>query len=355
MSDSKNKRITGNVGGLFRFWKVVKSVSVSEIANEAERSIHVACIGEPHTVDRLISRLSRDYLSQPSLPGAGSNSPDLKHDLVGISDIRPYIGEYLDKSDVPGGAVIINASIIDQGEDKLAELLARIVMAHPEIRLSLARHIPAFRPAVSAQLINEVSWVNAKMAVLSALPGILPITDILLPAASVGDMIILTKNQVMMLLRIAAAYGLPVQIRSRLRELLPVVGGAFGWRAVARELIGLVPGGIGVVVKGAVAYAGTYTVGKAAVIYYSTGRTLPKPRLKKLYLDAYNTAINRLKQIWQRGRTKSALVSNIEAEGANQSAEAAAFIDTDQQKYANINKINKENTGIVDKPVNLGV
>ena len=94
------------------------------------------------------------------------------------------------------------------------------------------------------------AWDNAKLAVLSALPGVIPFTDVLLPATALGDMVLLTRNQVFLLLRIAAAYGQEVDLRARVRELLPVVGSAFGWRALARELLGLVPGGIGVVDQG---------------------------------------------------------------------------------------------------------
>jgi len=69
-------------------------------------------------------------------------------------------------------------------------------------------------------------------------------------------------------------------------------------------LIGLVPGGIGIVVKGAVAFAGTYTVGRAASIYYSTGHTLKPSRLKELYQDAYRSVLGQVRQL-VRGARKS--------------------------------------------------
>ncbi len=209
-------------------------------------------------------------------------------------------------------------------------------MQHPDLRLSLARHIPAFRPAVAAQLIADASWGNAKIAVVSALPGIIPFTDILLPATAVGDMILLTKNQALLLLRIAAAYGLPVDLKARMRELLPVVGGAFGWRALARELIGLVPGGIGVAVKGSIAYAGTYTVGKAAAIFYSTGQPLSQSRLKQLYRDSLKEALIRVRGLLRRNKSS--------ANDTRQAAAGEAFgtIETDP-------------TMTVDNPVKLRV
>jgi uncharacterized protein (DUF697 family) len=47
-----------------------------------------------------------------------------------------------------------------------------------------------------------------------------------------------------------------------------VLGGGLGLRALARELVDLVPG-LGWALKGAIAYAGTRAVGEAAVLYFA--------------------------------------------------------------------------------------
>ncbi len=77
---------------------------------------------------------------------------------------------------------------------------------------------------------------------------------------------VLTLNQIRLVLRIALAYGQDVD-RQRAGELLGVVGAGFGFRAVARELLDLIPVA-GWAVKGGVAYAGTKAVGEAAVRYF---------------------------------------------------------------------------------------
>ena len=204
---------------------------------------------------------------------------------------------YADAADVPPGSLTLEAEPLTASETELAEALVGIALAHPELRLSLARHVPAFRPAVVTLLINDAAKENARLALISALPGVIPFTDFLLPATALGDMVLLTKNQGLLLLSIAAAYGQEVDLRARTRELLPVVGSAFGWRTAARQLLGLVPGGIGLVVKGAVAYAGTYTVGRAAALYYSTGQTLSGPRLHQLYKDSLREAVTRVRPL----------------------------------------------------------
>lgn len=343
MSNLPSNRIQFGLGGMLQFWKTVRSLSVREISAEAERPVHVACVGSPADVDGLMRRLAVESVG---------GTVDETRAIVGPTDVRAYVGVYSRAIDAPASSVIVDASMINFGEEQLAARLARIVMERPEIRLSLARHVPAFRPAVAVQLVNEFSWVNAKIAVLSALPGIIPLTDFLLPATSLGDMMLLTKNQVILLLRIAAAYGLPVDLRARTRELVPVVGGAFGWRAIARELIGLVPGGIGLVVKGAVAYAGTYTVGKAAAIYYSTGQSLTKPRLKRLYLDAYRSAGERLKGLWRRGKSPKDLAAAI---GSNDLVAQSSMSGIEVSLSAGVDSKSNEFVQPLDKQVKIGV
>jgi uncharacterized protein (DUF697 family) len=69
-------------------------------------------------------------------------------------------------------------------------------------------------------------------------------------------------------LRIALAYGEQIDNR-RAVELIGVVGAGFGFRAVARELLDLIPVA-GWAVKGAIAYSGTKAIGEAAVRYFET-------------------------------------------------------------------------------------
>jgi len=80
---------------------------------------------------------------------------------------------------------------------------------------------------------------------------------------------VLTLNQVRLVLRIALAYGHEPDSMP-LPEVLGVVGAAFGFRAVARELLDLVPVA-GWAAKGAVAYAGTKAIGEAARRRFVTG------------------------------------------------------------------------------------
>jgi uncharacterized protein (DUF697 family) len=73
---------------------------------------------------------------------------------------------------------------------------------------------------------------------------------------------ILTLNQARLVLAIALAHGEPID-RSRLPDLAGVVGAGFGFRAIARQLLGFVPFA-GWATRGAIAYSGTRAIGEAA-------------------------------------------------------------------------------------------
>ena len=275
------------MGGLWRFWKGLSAVAAREITAEADQSVQLVLVGTNDQTRLLAARLALETPVPRDLPD-------------GPPDLMPYLRHETALAHLTPGEIVLDADSLTAEETRLAQTLARIVLDHPAQRLALARRIPAFRPAVADQLIQEAAMNNAKVAIVSALPGVIPFTDIFLPVTAAGDMVLLTRNQILLLLRIAAAYGREADLRARVRELLPVVGSAFGWRALARELLGLVPGGIGVLIKGAVAYAGTYTVGKGAAIYYSTGQVLSETRLRQLYKAAFQDATRRIRPLLRR-------------------------------------------------------
>jgi hypothetical protein len=69
----------------------------------------------------------------------------------------------------------------------------------------------------------------------------------------------------------AAVYNLPVGYAEQKASIAAIAGCAFGWRAIARELVGKIPLGGGLLPKAAIAYAGTWVVGTGIHKLYSTG------------------------------------------------------------------------------------
>src|SRR5690349_6538469 len=133
-----------------------------------------------------------------------------------------------------------------------------------DLDLALARQFPGLRKAVVDRTINAVARENAFFAITTALPDVIP-SLIELPWAVgewASDTAFLTVNQVRMAFFIAAACGKEVGFGHQKLEIASIAAGAFGWRAIARELAGKIPFGGGLLPKGLIAYAGTYMVGK---------------------------------------------------------------------------------------------
>jgi len=150
------------------------------------------------------------------------------------------------------------------------------------VEISVARRLPVLRETVAAKLTRDSANAALKVALASAVVDHIPVIGLVLGAfASAGDMVAITGIQMMLLLHIEAAYGKDPDFQ-RMWELLPVVGGGFGWRMLARELSGFIPvAGIGI--KGAIAYAGTIVVGESVTFYYEQGRHMSKSQASLLY------------------------------------------------------------------------
>ncbi len=169
--------------------------------------------------------------------------------------------------------------------------------------VALACALPVFRPTVAAKLTVDCALLSLKIAGASALADHVPILGIVLGGiASAGDTIAITALQMNMLMHIAAAYGRRPDA-ARLVELLPVVGGGYAWRALARELSGFIPVA-GIAVKAAIAYAGTLIVGQAAAYFYETGTPMGSEKTSAAYREAVDRAKKLMLDIAGRIRPK---------------------------------------------------
>jgi uncharacterized protein (DUF697 family) len=121
-----------------------------------------------------------------------------------------------------------------------------------EAGTGLAARVPVLREPLCRELIESFSRKNGILAVAIFVPG--------------ADFPVLTLNQIRLVLRLAAAHGVEVD-QQRLPEVLATVAAGFGFRAVARQLLGAVPFA-GWAVKGGVAYGGTRALGEAAMRYF---------------------------------------------------------------------------------------
>ncbi len=168
-------------------------------------------------------------------------------------------------------------------------LLPDIVRLYRDRETALAAAIPAFRSVAAAKLTADCAMTCLKIAAASAIADHIPVLGLLTGGiASAGDTIAITALQMRMLLRIAAAYGKKPEF-ARIIELVPVVGGGYGWRALAREASGFIPIA-GIPIKAAIAYAGTLVVGQVAAHYYETGLHMSHGAIGAVYREASSQA-----------------------------------------------------------------
>ena len=305
-------------------WKTIREVDINAIRHDAERSVAIVCVGQPAAlwqVDRLLREGPDRFAPQPDplavvrldeagryldyirtadllvlaldaapvmdagdldglrtlsasarpaqvvlLVGGGAGGDGPVGPGIGVSGADPAVlastawAPYLDARlaqfvdpDTPGAGLRVAGAVFD---------------ALPaEARLAAARRLPGLRPLYAQRLTSEVSVSNAAFALASGVPSLVPFLGIPISAA---DTIVLTKNQALMVYRLALACGAPPEFQRRMLEITPVIGGAVLWRQIAGALVGLVPG-YGIVPKTAVAFGGTYVVGLAATRYYEAG------------------------------------------------------------------------------------
>lgn len=166
--------------------------------------------------------------------------------------------------------------------------LDAILHDHSEYDLPLARQFPGFRTFVVDRIVRDIARENALFAMATALPDLVP-NLIELPwifGEWASDTAFLTANQVRMAFLISAACGKEVGLGEQKGQLLSIGAGAFGWRAIARELMGKIPFGGGLLAKGAIAYAGTVVVGKGLEYLHREEMNFPHELQRRTYKDA---------------------------------------------------------------------
>ena len=174
-------------------------------------------------------------------------------------------------------------------ESLRTRLLPHLIDVCKGVEIAVGRRLPMLRTTVAAKLTRDAALNTLKVSGASALIDNVPVVGAFLGAfVSAGDMMAITGIQMMLMLQIRATFGKDPDV-AQMWELLPIVGGGFGWRALARELSGFIPVG-GILIKSAIAYAGTVVVGEGATFYELHGRHMAKVDAAKVYDEARASA-----------------------------------------------------------------
>jgi uncharacterized protein (DUF697 family) len=201
---------------------------------------------------------------------------ETRADLEVIGRLERPIAVVLEGADVPMDASVEAARIrgvepddvlaIKRGRFPSNRVLRAIADAAGPSAPALAARVPALRPQVVESVIETAARRNAFIGAAIWIPG--------------ADMPLLAAVEMRMVLQIGVCYGVDVTA-DRAVELLGILGAGFGLRAVARELLDIVPVA-GWIVKGGVAYTGTQALGRAAVEYFERGAPADVSRLRAL-------------------------------------------------------------------------
>jgi len=302
------------IGNVAQFWRITRELDIQGLRESFEHPVSLRVLGSDlATADRIARLIDPDpyagEISTGVLADPGREQADLFVAAIGNTqldhDARRMLSD-LSVSDRPLLVVQIeplnSVLLLGVPEERVVELyaltpddeareklFAALVRAAPEIALPLARRHPLVREAVAEHLIRDTSRVNAQFAALSSLPANIPLIGGLV--GDMADMLVLTKNQVLLLFKLAGLYGRDLELgRQLIAEVLPVVGGAFMWRSAARSLVGFLPSLLGLLPKTIVAYTGTFVVGEMARYYYRHGRKPPPEFVRELRLEGTKLA-----------------------------------------------------------------
>jgi hypothetical protein len=166
-------------------------------------------------------------------------------------------------------------------------MIHQVLGRRPDLAVPLALHALPFREQVSRRMVKKIAKENALFALATAIPDIVPLIS--LPWAVgefASDTAFLTANQIRMAFLLAAANDRDVGYHEQRGEIATIILGAVGWRALARELVGKIPWGGGLIPKAAIAYAGTRVAGMSLERFYRLGKAYTRAERRLAYEDA---------------------------------------------------------------------
>jgi hypothetical protein len=163
----------------------------------------------------------------------------------------------------------------------------KILRSREDLMLPLARHFFPLRNLATHHIIRSVAKENALFCLATALPDAVPGLSLPWALGEFGsDAAFLTMNQIRMAFLLAACSDRPLGYREQRSEIASIVAGAFGWRALARELVGKIPFGGGLIPKAGIAWAGTFVVGLSLKRYFRFGYGFTREERRAIYEQA---------------------------------------------------------------------
>jgi hypothetical protein len=265
--------------GLINIKKGLSTLNPKQVRDLSERTVRVALhAGSQEAYQRMENFFLRDL------------SPSRRREsaLLLTRAPIPVLGHQSDLAVYDEGIAAPEGALVFRAE-RPQHFIQKALTLYPDLGVPLAKSFLPFRRPFVERIIARTCRENTLFSVATALPDIIP-SVIELPwalAEFASDTAFLTMNQVRMAFLIAAASDREVGYMEQKSEVAMVIGSAFGWRALARQLVGKIPFGGGLLAKAAVAYAGTKVLGLSLDHYYSIGFTYTREERDRLYADAF--------------------------------------------------------------------
>lgn len=266
------------IQGLVHVRKALNALNPKQVRELSDRSVRVAL----HAASQdSYARMEAFFLDRLS-PARRSQSALLLSRAPINATSGADLAVYDEGVIAPAGALIFHP-------ERTGQFVEKALKAHEELGIGLAKSFLPFRRPFVELVINKTAKENALFSLATALPDVIP-NLIELPwavAEFASDTAFLTMNQIRMAFVIAAASDREVGYREQKSEIATVIGSAFGWRALARQVVSKVPFGGGLIGKTAVAYAATKVLGLSLDHFYSIGFTYAREERERLYADAF--------------------------------------------------------------------
>jgi len=252
------------------------NLNPADVREEAARPVRIGLIASsPEMLGRMEAFLAPPHMSQ------GRRTEALRS--IVRNDASADVVLYESSLLGPKGAFAFDWNAPD-------DCVRRVLAKREDLALPLARRFFPFRKRACQNIVRAVAKENALFCLATALPDVVP-SMISIPWA-VGqyssDAIFLTVNQIRMSFLLAAASDRPVGYREQRSEIASIAASSFGWRALARELVGKIPLGGGLIPKAGIAWAGTFALGLSMERLYRLGYGFNRDERTAVYKDAFN-------------------------------------------------------------------
>lgn len=273
---------------LGKAWSEVKKINWHEVNRLCQQNFHIGLVGSEQEISAM-----RDWLG--SFPYVLANQcakigvkPEAKESAQYVTAIAPTeeggFDEKLIKSTTfcLAGAELANeirrlkgdVYVFDQADSR--RLTTQILSNHDDVQFALAHNFPVFRPELAQSVIQDTAFQNAAWALLTGLPNSLPGPHHILttPFEGISDFAVLTLNQIKLMFELVGLSGYRVSPLYHIVEFATIVGLGKLAESAATNIIGKVAGRTGILAKGAIAYAFTWTIGETIFFYHSTGHRI---------------------------------------------------------------------------------